>query len=154
MNTLGLLQSKWSQRASLTSQETRVIMIPWTFQKLNLLLIFTCYYKLLIYEIIYKLGDKTILYFKYLIVLTVLLECKTEKRTSQCEHGQPMEQTWSLFCMSNSGVARRQSQHQCHIWRMNWIFEVNCTGKWAWQLSIKFCVVHEAMNGCKILKIH
>ena len=27
------------------------------------------------------------------MVLTVLLECKAEKRNSQCEHGQPMEQT-------------------------------------------------------------
>ena len=25
----------------------------------------------------------------HLIVLTVLLECKTEKQNSQCEHGQP-----------------------------------------------------------------
>ena len=24
----------------------------------------------------------------------------------------------------------------------------------AWQLSIKFCIVYAAMNGCKILKIH
>ena len=30
--------------------------------------------------------------------LTVLLECKTEERKSQCEHGQPMKQTRGLFC--------------------------------------------------------
>ena len=30
--------------------------------------------------------------------ITVLLECKTEKRNSQPEHGQPMEQTGGLFC--------------------------------------------------------
>ena len=77
-----------------------------------------------------------------------------EKRNSQCEHGQPMEQTRSLFFTCNSGVARCQSQHQCHIWRMNSMFEANCTGKRAWQMSIKFCVVHEVMNGGKILKIH
>ena len=77
-----------------------------------------------------------------------------EKRNSQCEHGQQMEQTRGLFCMCDSGVARRQSQHQCHIWRKNSMFERNCTDKLAWQLSIKFCVVHEAMNSCKILKIH
>ena len=29
---------------------------------------------------------------QYVIVLTVLLECKTEKRNSQCDDGQPMEQ--------------------------------------------------------------
>ena len=37
---------------------------------------------------------------------------------------------------------------------MNLMFEANCTGKLAWQLSIKICVSHEAMNGCKNLKIH
>ena len=59
-----------------------------------------------------------------------------------------MEQTRSLFCMCNSGVARCQSPHQCHIWRMNSILEANCTGKVeALQLSVKVCVVHEAMDG-------
>ena len=51
-----------------------------------------------------------------------------EKRNSQCEHGQPMEQTRSLFCMCNSGVARYKSQHQCQVWRMNSMFEANYTG--------------------------
>ena len=35
--------------------------------------------------------------FNIKIVLPVLLECKTEKRNSQCEHGQPMEQSRSCF---------------------------------------------------------
>ena len=83
-----------------------------------------------------------------------MLECKTQKLNCQYEQGQPMEQTRSVFCPCNPCVVRCQSQHQCHIWRMNLMFEAYCTGKWAWQLSIKFCVVHEAMNGCKILKIH
>ena len=77
-----------------------------------------------------------------------------EKQNSQCEHGQPMEQTRSLFCTCDSGMARCQSQHQFHFGRMNLMFEAYCTGKRAWQLSIKFCVIHEAMNSCKILKIH
>ena len=76
------------------------------------------------------------------------------KRNSQREHGQPKEQTTSLFCTCNSGEADCQSQHQYHIWRMNLMFEDNRTGKCAWQLSVKFCLVHEAMNGCKNLKIH
>ena len=84
----------------------------------------------------------------------VLLECNTEKRNSQCEHGEPMEQIRSLFCTCNSGEARCQSQHQCDIWPMNSMFEANCAGKLAWQLSIKFCFVHEAINCVKILKIH
>ena len=32
-----------------------------------------------------------------------------EKRNSQCEHGQPMEQTRCLFCSYDSDVARCQS---------------------------------------------
>ena len=53
----------------------------------------------------------------------VLSECKTEKRKSQCEHGQPMEQTRGLFCKWELGVARCQSQHKCHFWQMNLMFE-------------------------------
>ena len=34
-----------------------------------------------------------------------------EKRNSQLEHGQPIEQTRGLFCTCDSGVARCQSQH-------------------------------------------
>ena len=41
------------------------------------------------------LGDKQFC-IKYFIVLTVLLEWKTEKRNSQCEHGQPIEQNKKL----------------------------------------------------------
>ena len=41
----------------------------------------------------------------------VLLECKMEKRNTQREHRQPMEQTRGYFCMRDLGVARCQSQH-------------------------------------------
>ena len=60
-----------------------------------------------------------------------------EKQNSQLEHGQPMKQTRGLFCTSDSGVARCQSQHQYHFWRMSSMFDAYCTGKGAWQLSIK-----------------
>ena len=62
MNTRGLLQSKWSP--SLTLQETRSIHDSMNRPKLNLLLIFTFYYKYLIYIIkfIFNLGNKTVLY--------------------------------------------------------------------------------------------
>ena len=40
-----------------------------------------------------------------------------EKRKSQLEHGQPMEQTRGIFCTCESGVARCQSEHQCHFCR-------------------------------------
>ena len=77
----------------------------------------------------------------------VLLECKTENRHSQCDgaNKKPVLHV-QLRC------GRCQSQHQCHIWRMDSMFEANCVGKLAWQLSIKFCVIHEAMNSCKNLK--
>ena len=61
-----------------------------------------------------------------------------EKRNSQLEHRQPMEQTKGLFCTCDLGVARCQSQHQYYYWRMSLMLEVFCTGKRAWQLSIKF----------------
>ena len=102
---------------------------------------------------IFNLGIQTVIRLKYNHI-NWLSQCKTEKRNNHCEHEQPMEQTSSLFCMCDSGVAGCQSQHQCHIWWMNSMFEANCKGKWAWQLLIKFCVIHEALNVFKNLKIH
>ena len=52
-----------------------------------------------------------------------------EKRNSQLEHGQSMEQTRGLFCMCDSGVARCQSQHQYHFGRMSLMFEAYCMGQ-------------------------
>ena len=77
-----------------------------------------------------------------------------EKQNSQCEHGQPIEKTRGLFCTCDTGVACCHSQHQCHFWQMCSIFQAYCTGKSAWQLSIKVCVIHEAINGCKNLKVY
>ena len=51
------------------------------------------------------------------------------KRNSQLEQGQPMEQTRGLLCMCDSGLARCQSQHQCHFWGMNLMSEDDCKGK-------------------------
>ena len=51
-----------------------------------------------------------------------------EKRNSQLEHRQQMEQTRGLFCTScHSGVTRCPSQHQYHFWRMSSMFEAYCT---------------------------
>ena len=74
-----------------------------------------------------------------------------EKRNSQLEHGQPMEQTRGLFCTCDSGVAHCQSQHQhYHFWGMSLMFD----GQVSLAAVNQFCVIHEAMNGCKNLKIH
>ena len=40
-----------------------------------------------------------------IIVLTVKSECEIDKRNSQLEHKQPMQQTRGLFCTCDSGVA-------------------------------------------------
>ena len=57
-----------------------------------------------------------------------------EKRNSQLERGQPMEQTRGFIYTCDSGVARCQSQDQYYFWRMSSMFE----GKGAWQVSFKF----------------
>ena len=72
-----------------------------------------------------------------------------EKRNSQLKNGQPMEQTRGLFCTCDSGVARCQSQHHYHFWRMSVLH-----GQVRLAAVNQICVIHEAMNGCKILKIY
>ena len=104
-------------------------------------------------EIIYNLGKKQNL---HLIcnLLTVLLECKTEKRNSQYEHRQPMGQTRGLFCTCDSGVARCQSQNPVSLL----VNEFDVGSVLHVQVSLKpvnqIYVIHEAMNVCKNLKIH
>ena len=57
-----------------------------------------------------------------------------EKRNSQLEYRQPMEQTGGLFCMCDLVVARCQSQHQYHFWRMSSMFE-----RIAWASELGSC---------------
>ena len=68
MNTLGLLQSKWNPKGlgyTLTLQETRSIHDSMNILKIELLLIFTFYYRYLKYKKnIFNLGIKTVLYLK------------------------------------------------------------------------------------------
>ena len=79
-------------------------------------------------QVIYKDGSHTVLLFNMLSYYFILLECKLEMWNSQLEHRQPMEQTRSLFCTCDSGVAPCQSQHKSHVCQMNSMFEVYCTG--------------------------
>ena len=75
-----------------------------------------------------------------------------EKRSSQLEHRQPMEQTRALlFCTCDSCVAHCQLQ-QYHFWQMRSMFEAYCMGKWAWQLSIKCVEFMRLWTGGKILR--
>ena len=89
-----------------------------------------------------------------LIVLTVLLECKTEKRNSLNTDSQWSKQEACFARATQVWLAVNHNTSVTSFWRMNSMFEINCNGKVAWQLSINFFVVHEAMNGCQNLKIH
>ena len=65
-----------------------------------------------------------------------------EKRNSQLEQGQPMEQTRGLFCMCDSGLANEFDVRSI-LHRQVSLAAVN-----------QIRVLHEAMNGCKNLKIY
>ena len=109
---------------TLILQETRSVHDSMNRPNLNLLQIFTFYYEYLIYRNYLYLGNKTVLYVK----------CNTMsvKRKS----GTSSVNTDSRYSKHGacSGVARYQSNHQCHFWRMNSMFKVYCTDKRAWQL--------------------
>ena len=82
-----------------------------------------------------------------------LVECKTKKLNSQCENGQPMSQTSSLFCMYDSGVLRSITTPTSLLANK---FDVRSILHWQVSLAAvnQMYVFHEAMNGCKNLKIH
>ena len=120
LNVHGIMNTSGANLGfTLTLQETRSIHDSANRSKIEFIFfIFTIYYKYLKHKkktFFFNLGIKTVLYFKY-NRFNGLSECKTEKRNSQLEQGQPMEQTRGLFCMCDSGVARFQLQHQCHFW--------------------------------------
>ena len=76
-----------------------------------------------------------------------------EKRNSQLEHGQPMEQTRGLFCTCDSGVALSITTPVSLL-----AIEFDVRSILQGQVSLaavnQIYVIHEAMNGCKNLKIH
>ena len=77
-----------------------------------------------------------------------------EKRDSQLEQGQPMEQTRGLLCTCDSGVDHCQSQHQYNFWRMSLDVRSVLHGQVSLAAVNQICVIHEAMNRCNNLKIH
>ena len=73
-----------------------------------------------------------------------------EKWNSQREHGQPMEQIRGLLCTCDSeggggvgGVARCQSQHHYHFWRMSAMFEACCAGYYI-SLGMRIGILNES----------
>ena len=101
-------------------------------------------------ESIHNIGNKS---FLYLTCNRINSFVETEKRNSQCEQGQPMEQTRGLFCMWESGVACCRSQHQCNCCLINLMFEEHCTDKYAWQLSIIFTSFMRLRTVAKIERV-
>ena len=126
-------------------------MIPRTFQKMNLSLIFTFYDKYLSIKIVYNLLNKTLFCLKWnRINGFVRVKKTTEKWNSQHEHSQPTEQTIGLFCTWDSGVARCQSQHQSNEFHVRSVLH----GQVSLAAVDQIFAIHETMNGCKNLKIH
>ena len=70
-----------------------------------------------------------------------------EKQNTQLEHG-------GLDCKCDSGVAHCQSQHQFHFWRKSSNVRSVLHGQVSLAAVNQMCVIHEAMNVCKNLKIH
>ena len=75
-----------------------------------------------------------------------------EKQNSQLEHGQPMEQTRGLFCISGSGVVPCQSQQSLLANEFHVLSALQ--GQVNLSAVSQIHVIHEAMKGCKNLKIH
>ena len=83
----------------------------------------------------------------------MVLECKTEKRNSQREHGEPMEQTTACFsCVTRVWLS---VNHNTSVILAN-EFDVRnlLHGQVCLAAVNQICVNHEVMNGCKNLKIH
>ena len=78
-----------------------------------------------------------------------------EKQNSQLEHGQPMEQTRGLICTCDS-VRCATLPITPPISLLSNEFDVRSVLHRQVSLEAvnQMCVIHEAMNGCKNLKIH
>ena len=77
-----------------------------------------------------------------------------EKRNSQLEHGQPMEQTRSLFCMCNSGCGLLSITTPVPLLTNEFDVRSKLHEKMTLAAVNQSCVINEAMNDCKNLKIH
>ena len=126
-----------------------MFMIPSTFQKFNILLIFTFYYKYLKYRYYLLFRKNSFVFLKYVIVLTVLLECKTEKWNSQCEGANKWLVLHVRFRCASLSIATPVSLLAN---------EIDVRSVLHGQVSLaavnQIYVIHETMNGCKNLKIH
>ena len=90
--------------------------------------------------------------YKYVIVLMVLLECKTEKRNSHSEQGQPME----LVLRVRLGCGSLSNTTPVSLLTNESTVDVRSVlhGQMSFAAVNQVRVIHGAMNGCKNLKIH
>ena len=72
-----------------------------------------------------------------------------EKWNSQLEHGQPMQQTRGLFCTCDS-VVRTPVSLLVNEFYLGSVLH----GQVSLAAVNQICVIYEAMNDCKNLKIH
>ena len=74
-----------------------------------------------------------------------------EKRNSQLEHGQPMEQNKKHVRLRCGSLSIKKP-----VSLLANEFDVRSVlhGQVSLVAVNQVCVIHEAMNGCKILKIH
>ena len=77
-----------------------------------------------------------------------------EKQNSQPEHGQPMEQTRGLFCMSDSRCGSLSITTPVSLLVNEFDVQSILHGQVSLAAVKQICVIHEAMKGCKNLKIH
>ena len=82
----------------------------------------------------------------------VLSECKTEERDSQSEYGQPMEQT-RLVLHVRLGCGSLTITTPLSLLTKEFDVQSVLHGQVSFRAVNQICVIHEAMNGCKNLKI-
>ena len=131
-------------------------MIPWTFQKMNLFLIFTFYYKYLKYKNYFNLGIETVFHLKYNHIngLVGVLNGKAERpawtRTANGANKRLVLhmqlRCGSLAITSGSDIYRSLLlANEFDVWSV-------LHGQVSLAAVNRIGVIHEAMNGCKNLK--
>ena len=77
-----------------------------------------------------------------------------EKQNSQLEHGQPMMQTRGLFLHVQLRCGSLSITTQVSLLANEFYVRSVLHGQVSYAAVNQICVIHEAMNGCKNLKIH
>ena len=84
----------------------------------------------------------------------VLSECKTEQLNSLLDHEQLVEQTRGLFYMCDSGCGSLSITTPVILLANEFDVLSVLHGQVTLAAVNQICVIHEAVNGCKILKIY